>query len=106
MFLEYGAAPKTSDVGGGNGYGNVPAPTQPPPPAPAPSYPEESAVDTSQDAQNRNKAGGSKNLQFPLPQCYVNADGFMCCNKELEQLMDNTYRNLSESRNGKWKKCL
>ncbi|KAI1725818.1 ground-like domain-containing protein [Ditylenchus destructor] len=66
---------------------------------------QESAVDKSGDAQNRNRAGGSRNLQFPLPQCYVNADGFMCCNKELEQLMDSTYKNLSQSRNGKWKKC-
>nr|CAD2131092.1 unnamed protein product [Meloidogyne enterolobii] len=42
---------------------------------------------------------------YPLPTCYTNADGFMCCNKELENLMDNTYRNLSRSRDGKWKPC-
>ncbi|KAH7716146.1 Protein GRD-15 [Aphelenchoides avenae] len=42
---------------------------------------------------------------FPLPSCYVNKDGFMCCSKELENLMDGTYTRLSTSRNGKWKKC-
>ncbi|KAL3119611.1 hypothetical protein niasHT_006697 [Heterodera trifolii] len=42
---------------------------------------------------------------FPVPTCYLNKDGFMCCNKELENLMDNTYRNISRSRGGKWKRC-
>ncbi|KAF7639379.1 Ground-like domain-containing protein [Meloidogyne graminicola] len=51
---------------------------------------------------NYEEAGISS---FPLPNCYLNNDGFMCCNKELENLMDNTYRNLSRSRNGEWKKC-
>jgi hypothetical protein len=29
----------------------------------------------------------------------------MCCNKELEKLMDKTYSELAGSRGGHWKKC-
>ena len=48
---------------------------------------------------------GSQNRPFPLESCYLNKDGFMCCNKELEKLMDQTYLDLSKSRDGHWKKC-
>ena len=41
----------------------------------------------------------STNTQgFPLPSCYINNDGFMCCSKSLETLMDDTYRKLKASR--------
>ena len=35
----------------------------------------------------------------------MNDDGFVCCNRSLEELMISTYQNLSQSRNGQWKKC-
>ncbi|CAD5215154.1 unnamed protein product [Bursaphelenchus okinawaensis] len=73
-----------------NGY-DAPAQTTPPP---ADEY-----------SQPRTPVGGAKTIQFPLKSCYLNDDGFMCCNKELETLMSDTYDQLSKSRNGKWKKC-
>uniref|UniRef100_A0A1I8BUD6 Ground-like domain-containing protein n=1 Tax=Meloidogyne hapla TaxID=6305 RepID=A0A1I8BUD6_MELHA len=72
-------------------YNPVPQPSYAPTPAPPAAEPYGEAA--------LGAAG------FPLSSCYTNDDGFMCCNKELENLMDNTYRNLSRSREGKWKTC-
>ncbi|CAD5220944.1 unnamed protein product [Bursaphelenchus xylophilus] len=98
-----------------NGYGEAATPAPVPQSgydAPAPTSPPASGYDvppTSAPAdeysQPRNPAEGAKTIQFPLKSCYLNDDGFMCCNKELEKLMSDTYDQLSKSRNGKWKKC-
>ncbi|TMS35059.1 hypothetical protein L596_002535 [Steinernema carpocapsae] len=42
---------------------------------------------------------------YPLPECYTNDSGFMCCNKELEHLIGKTFDDLKKSHNGKWQNC-
>ncbi|KAK6734106.1 hypothetical protein RB195_017714 [Necator americanus] len=41
--------------------------------------------------------------KYPLPQCYTNESGFMCCNSKLEQVMRDTYDELSSD--PKWQSC-
>nr|CAD2138190.1 unnamed protein product [Meloidogyne enterolobii] len=109
------------EIYGQNSYG--PAPSAPPAyPNPQPTQPPytpvintqpqytpvQSLYVTTPPAAPETGYGGEAEIGpagYPLPTCYTNADGFMCCNKELENLMDNTYRNLSRSRDGKWKPC-
>ncbi|KAK0395337.1 hypothetical protein QR680_001237 [Steinernema hermaphroditum] len=43
--------------------------------------------------------------KYPLPECYTNDSGFMCCNKELEHVIGKTYDELKKSQDGKWKNC-
>uniref|UniRef100_A0A914I094 Ground-like domain-containing protein n=1 Tax=Globodera rostochiensis TaxID=31243 RepID=A0A914I094_GLORO len=111
---------------GQDAYPGEPAPPPPPapvygPPAKAPSvpgYPAAVQVGPPQympaqpplrETSYGGCAGGGGECPtengFPLPTCYLNKDGFMCCNKQLENLLDNTYRNISKSRGGKWKRC-
>jgi hypothetical protein len=47
----------------------------------------------------------TKGPKWPLPSCYLNKHGFMCCSTELEDVITKTYNRLDKSRNGKWKKC-
>ncbi|KAH7722542.1 Protein GRD-15 [Aphelenchoides avenae] len=78
-------------------------PTTTPPPPPPEANPYEQPVVA--EPEDKNRVHGAKNRRFPLESCYVNKDGFMCCNKDLEELMDKVYNTLANSRNGKWKKC-
>ncbi|CAD6195587.1 unnamed protein product [Caenorhabditis auriculariae] len=41
--------------------------------------------------------------KYPLPQCYTNDSGFMCCNPRLEWLMKETYDDLDMD--PKWQSC-
>ncbi|KJH47929.1 hypothetical protein DICVIV_05996 [Dictyocaulus viviparus] len=40
---------------------------------------------------------------YPLPQCYTNDSGFMCCNSELEQVMKDVLNELTSD--SKWQSC-
>uniref|UniRef100_A0A0N4Z586 Ground-like domain-containing protein n=1 Tax=Parastrongyloides trichosuri TaxID=131310 RepID=A0A0N4Z586_PARTI len=42
---------------------------------------------------------------YPLESCYTNKSGFMCCNRQLEELMHRTFNDLLKSRGGRWNKC-
>ncbi|KAI6176624.1 hypothetical protein M3Y97_00818400 [Aphelenchoides bicaudatus] len=42
---------------------------------------------------------------FPLDSCYFNKHGYMCCNKELEALIEQAYDDKSKTRDGKWPTC-
>ncbi|CAJ0608596.1 unnamed protein product [Cylicocyclus nassatus] len=41
--------------------------------------------------------------KYPLPQCYTNDSGFMCCNPKLEQLIRDAFDDLSSD--PKWQTC-
>ncbi|VDL65290.1 unnamed protein product [Nippostrongylus brasiliensis] len=41
--------------------------------------------------------------KYPLPQCYTNDSGFMCCNQKLEQIMKDTFAELVADE--KWNTC-
>ncbi|VDM40947.1 unnamed protein product [Toxocara canis] len=43
--------------------------------------------------------------QYPLPQCYTNKSGFMCCNKRLESEMRTTFNQLKSSHKGTFQTC-
>uniref|UniRef100_A0A9J2P1Q3 Ground-like domain-containing protein n=1 Tax=Ascaris lumbricoides TaxID=6252 RepID=A0A9J2P1Q3_ASCLU len=47
----------------------------------------------------------SRRHQYPLPQCYTNKSGFMCCNKMLETEMQRTFNQLKASQYGTFKTC-
>ncbi|CAJ0959869.1 unnamed protein product, partial [Mesorhabditis belari] len=79
-------APLKRQAYGGNDYAPAPAPA-PQDYAPAPTGYEEPAPPTP---------------KYPLPQCYTNAAGYMCCNKELEKVIDDVYNDLNQ---GEWKNC-
>ncbi|EYC08852.1 hypothetical protein Y032_0064g3566 [Ancylostoma ceylanicum] len=40
---------------------------------------------------------------YPLPQCYTNDSGFMCCNPKLEQVMRDVFDELASD--PKWQPC-
>lgn len=41
--------------------------------------------------------------KYPLPQCYTNDSGFMCCNPKLERVMKDVFDELTAD--GKWQTC-
>uniref|UniRef100_A0A0K0CV27 Uncharacterized protein n=1 Tax=Angiostrongylus cantonensis TaxID=6313 RepID=A0A0K0CV27_ANGCA len=41
--------------------------------------------------------------KYPLPQCYTNDSGFMCCNSKLEQVMKQVFDELASD--NKWNRC-
>uniref|UniRef100_A0A915NR98 Uncharacterized protein n=1 Tax=Meloidogyne floridensis TaxID=298350 RepID=A0A915NR98_9BILA len=94
--------------GQNSAYGPAPPAYPNPQPTQPPYAPVQSSYVTTPPAAPETGYGGEAEIGpagYPFPTCYTNADGFMCCNRELENLMDNTYRNLSRSRDGKWKTC-
>uniref|UniRef100_A0A914C462 Ground-like domain-containing protein n=1 Tax=Acrobeloides nanus TaxID=290746 RepID=A0A914C462_9BILA len=46
-----------------------------------------------------------KQPKYPLPECYTNDSGFMCCNKELESVMDDAFDELKNRKNSNWHSC-
>ncbi|TMS35954.1 hypothetical protein L596_003236 [Steinernema carpocapsae] len=87
-------------------YGNKPPAEAgypaPPPPPPAP-YME--ATSPPIDAALIDNYGIMNQNDFPLPSCYLNDAGYLCCNKEQEMVMNKAYDNITQSRGGKFKKC-
>uniref|UniRef100_A0AC35FJJ2 Ground-like domain-containing protein n=1 Tax=Panagrolaimus sp. PS1159 TaxID=55785 RepID=A0AC35FJJ2_9BILA len=67
-----------------------PAPAPPPPPPPPPA-----------DVPPPPPPGP----KYPLPECYTNKSGFMCCSKGLEEVINDAYDQLKNSRDGKWSSC-
>ncbi|KAI6187762.1 Ground-like domain protein [Aphelenchoides besseyi] len=98
----YAAAGQQKPAPVAEAYGGTPPPPaygEQPTPAPQSGYDADQSEAQGAAAEEEPKGPG------PLPECYINPDGFLCCNKELEQLMSDTYDKLSKSRDGKWKKC-
>uniref|UniRef100_A0A1I7ZUT7 Ground-like domain-containing protein n=1 Tax=Steinernema glaseri TaxID=37863 RepID=A0A1I7ZUT7_9BILA len=67
----------------------------------APTY--QAATAAPIDAKVVDNYGVSND--FPLPGCYLNDAGYLCCNKEQEMVMHKAYDNITSSRGGKFKKC-
>ncbi|KAK0396285.1 hypothetical protein QR680_001656 [Steinernema hermaphroditum] len=72
------------------------------PNAPAPTY--QAATSAPVDAAVVDNYGVSQN-DFPLPSCYLNEAGYLCCNKEQEMVMNKAYDNITKTRGGNFKKC-
>ncbi|KAI6241702.1 Ground-like domain protein [Aphelenchoides fujianensis] len=108
----YEAPAATTPAPAAAGY-DQPAPSSvAPAPVPQAGYGDQEASEAQGAAAEDETPKGPG----PLPECYINDDGFLCCNKassfqctcfliELEKLMSDTYDSLSKSRDGKWKKC-
>uniref|UniRef100_A0AC34GVK8 Ground-like domain-containing protein n=1 Tax=Panagrolaimus sp. ES5 TaxID=591445 RepID=A0AC34GVK8_9BILA len=72
----------------------APAPTPAPPPPPPPPPPPADVPPPPPPAP-----------KFPLPECYTNKNGFMCCSKGLEDTINEAYDELKNSKEGKWSSC-
>ncbi|KAI1718486.1 ground-like domain-containing protein [Ditylenchus destructor] len=86
----------------------APAPPPPPPPSlPAPAPPPSTPVGASYAQLPPPPATPPAQLvppqplppiaeqpQYPLPECYTDDSNFMCCNKQLEELMKSAYNGL------------
>uniref|UniRef100_A0A914Z7N4 Ground-like domain-containing protein n=1 Tax=Panagrolaimus superbus TaxID=310955 RepID=A0A914Z7N4_9BILA len=107
-------------------YAPAPAPPAPAPPPSPPPQPQFQNLPVNDGGDSGNLPEGFQSAQlpdtpapppppppptpppapkFPLPECYTNKHGFMCCSKELEDTINEAYDGLKNSKEGKWSAC-